>query len=166
MAKISNSSLESIKSHCVDDESDCWIWQGYVTKNGHPMIHTCCGPAYVRRVVLSCVGRAPAPRVPVVPTCGKKLCCNPAHQHATTASAIAQGRAKCADRAKKIALARRAQSKLTDEAAQQIRIANEPARVLAQRHGVSLSRVYAIRRGDSWKEYGGSLAAICSIRQL
>lgn len=155
--------LQSIKSRCID-QCGCWIWQGYMTKGGHPMMRAHIngrgGAAYVRRVVLVCVGRAPGEREPVVPTCGDKRCCNPAHQQATTVSVIVQGRAPCSDRAQKIALARRAQSKLTDEVVQQIRAGDEPARVLAQRYGVSLSRVYAIRRGDSWKEYGSQLEAV------
>ena len=163
MVKYAAAVLESIKARCAH-ERDCWLWLGYATKSGHPMMRVNGGgPAYVRRVALGCVGRSPGARVPVVPACGDKRCCNPAHLQATTCSAVSQGVAErgkgsMAQRAQKIAVARRAQSRLTQDAVRDIRSGCGSARDVAQQHGVSVSRVYAIRRGDSWRELGLELA--------
>lgn len=98
------------------------------------------------------------------PTCGDRCCINPEHQQV-----LLQRQRK--DMAREIshqsqtrkvraAAARRAQSKLTEEQAREIRESVERGVDLARRMGITESAVSQIRTGQTWRDYGNPFTGL------
>ena len=118
---------------------------------------------HVRRVAIAIDGRAPKSRQPVTCSCNDKLCVRPIHLKlstyskigkATAATGVYAAKARCAKLAE--VNRNRKDTKLTMEIAREIRASSESSDVLAARYGVYRSRINAVRRGESWKEYAAT----------
>lgn len=155
--------LDDIKARC-EEVGECWIWQGATGQTGYPIVKVAGqGCKLVRRLVLELRGVELKPRQPTVTTCNDKLCVCPEHVKATNPSSVGRAAAKrgafsSPARGAKIAKARRAaaDSKLTAEAAREIRESSESGPALARKYGVNRSRIQAIKSGKAWKDYTGN----------
>lgn len=158
--------LKYLKDRCTFC-GGCWEWTGWAGKSKvHPQFKMDGKHFLARRVAWQLV-RGPIPDgTKLLMTCECQVCINPAHAIAVTESekgkrAAAKGAFSSLTRCKKISDVRRArQAKLTLEQAQEIRFSNGRAVELAEKFGVHESRIYAIWRGESWKDYSSPFAGL------
>lgn len=164
--------LEGLRERCViDDITHCWNYGGGTTTEGLPSIWF--PPLQIRTTpgVILCwleTGKRPAAGVVWHRTCDSLLCCNPGHRKAGTRRTQMQNAAITRtplERAK-IAKGRRALSKLNDAAVADIRESADKLADCAARHGISVSHVSRIRRGELWRpvEQGASVFSLGSAR--
>lgn len=152
----------------TEELADCLLWTGSTTSGGHPTYKPFgCKCTLVRRDVFRLGGGVLNPNVPLITTCGEKLCINVAHIKPSTPKKIGQAAAargawKNKDRSAKIAAAKRSQAsaKLTIEIARDIRLSTESGPVLSKRHGVHLSVINGIKAGNRWKDYSSPWAGL------
>lgn len=153
--------LEDIKARC-EEVGECWIWQGTLLHKRFPIAKVKNVCIYAKREAWSAHHGKPVPDGMCVVNrstkCNDPLCCNPDHLTVATRlqvlqKVVADGKLHTNTIKAKIAVARRANSKLSDEAVAEIRFGDESVAVLAARHGISEAYGYMIRRGDSRKDY-------------
>ena len=162
LARLPADLLKRVRPRVVQ-EGDCLIWTGmcaYKTRvpriaevqpNGKRV------GVSLRRVIFNATSKRQAKSQVVTSTCGNYRCVNPAHLIATDHSgvmriAIEHGKINHARRSALAAAAsRKAVSKLTEADVVRIRSSREPARLLAQRFGVSRSTINGIRSGRRWR---------------
>jgi len=144
----------------TEEVADCHLWTGATTGQGYPQYKPfgkCC--ALVRRAAFELNGGTLKDRMPIVTTCGEKLCINPKHLAESTPSKVGQKAAKNGAwkglaRSSKIASAKRAKNaKLTIDQAREIRQSTEPTKTIAQRLGVNPSVINGIKAGTRWRDY-------------
>lgn len=136
----------------VDSITGCWLWGHAASESQQrPSLWL---PALKRRVSLGVAicwlrtGKAPAKGVVWHCTCETTDCANPDHRRAGNRSSqmLAAKLTRSPVAVAKMAAGRRAKSKLSDAGAAEIRASTEPLRVLADRHGISISHASMIRR--------------------
>ena len=144
---------------------DCWEWQGYITTGCTPTWRYWVNGAWsatpVRRTILLIKGIELASDERAMPTCGNKLCVNPAHVTKQNIGQVMYERNQIITRganghirAAKIAAKRRQDSSpLTQEQVNQIRAHVGAAHEVADQYGISAKTFNAIRRGERWKDY-------------
>ena len=158
-------SVDRLRERCVvDDETGCWHWK-FGTSHGRPRLvvshpavgeHIRMGGARAAWVLAN--GRDVPEGQIVRLRCRSRDCCNPEHTKATTRAEwgkhIAKvGAGKCDPlRRARITRVAQARSKLNPELVREIRASELPARAEAERHGIAMSTVTAIRRQTRWKD--------------
>lgn len=166
--------IADIKDRCfVDEITGCWHWRGARSGGKTPDVRTpsLWLPALQRRTTLGiaiCVlltGEEPKPGVRWHCICETKGCANPDHRKAGNkstqmlAAKLKRSPAQCA----RIAKGKRAVSELSDEAAAEIRLSEEPLRVLAARHSISISHTSNIKNGKQRRELGARGASVFNL---
>jgi len=152
----------------TEEVADCLLWTGCTTKQGYPTYKPFGEPcSLVRRVMFELNGGVLEPRVPVVTTCGEKLCIHPGHLKQSTTKAVAHAAAKrgafsSRARAAKIAASKRKTAKLTLEDARAIRLSTETGPTLAALYGVDRSLITGIKAGTRWREYSSVWGGLMS----
>lgn len=131
--------------YVVDDRghhTPCWIWQGVTNQQGYGIRRIPgwrppgaqekeAAHRYAYRLYR---GKIPEGLV-IDHLCRVRSCVNPWHlEPVTPATNTRRGRA----------------AKLTSRDVDAIRASNEPLRVLAERHGVSMAQVSRVRNGRQW----------------
>ena len=150
----------------TEEFGDCHLWVGSTTEQGYPTYKPFgCNCKLVRRAVFALNGGVLEPRVPIITTCGEKLCINPAHLKASTVSAVGieagkRGAWKTKSRCAKISASKRKGAKLTIEIAREIRMSSESGPVLATRYGVDRSLINGIKAGTRWRDYSNPFAGL------
>lgn len=153
--------LDDIKARC-EEVGECWIWQGTVLRKRFPIAKVKNATVYPKREAWAAHHGKPVPDGMCVVNrpvkCHDPLCCNPDHLTVATKrqvlqKVVADGKLHTPTIRAKIAVAKRAGSKLSDEAVQEIRFSDEPVAVLAARHGITETYGHMIRRGHSRKDY-------------
>ena len=115
----------------------------------------------VRRVVFELNGGTLKQNSKIITTCANHRCIDPAQLKQVTMKhivreALREGKLFTpASRAKIAATQRANKGKITQEAAEQIRLDTRPSTVIAAENGISDSYVRAIRQGTARKTYGG-----------
>jgi len=164
-------SIDDLRARCdVDPVTRCWIWRGCADETGYPRIHAYDPARGEKRSMAGaraawCIahGEAPLPGYYVFRSCGQSLCLNPVHLRQVRDRKeqgrliAARGSAKgLRPYEKTIEAARRGWAVqglvvTPDEIVRAIRAAPREVtgRALAQAHGLSESRVSAIRTGKS-----------------
>jgi len=150
----------------TEEVGDCFLWTGS-TSGGNPTYtphgKTC---TLVRRAMFELAGGVLKPRVPLITTCGEKLCIHPEHIKPSSTKEIGKlaakrGGWKGKDRAAKIATAKRTScAKLTLDDAREIRLSSETGPVLAARYGVNRSLITGIKAGTRWRDYSSPWAGL------
>lgn len=146
--------VEDLMGRCVvDTETDCWIWGMSRSKpGGAPSLWL---PALGKRTsigVAICVlmtGAGPKKGQCWHATCGTPYCANPAHRKCGNRSTqmLALKMERTPLQVVRMTAGRRANSKLSEEAAAEIRQSTEVLRVIAEKHGISLSHAGLVRSG-------------------
>ena len=157
--------IRLLKSRC-EEEGDCWLWTG--AQDGHGRAQTRHGGkvVYVRRLVRELTDGKPIPTGFVVAAfCGNNLCISPACSCVATKKeraqmAAARGAFGGAIRTRNMTATKQANSRITQELVQRIRLAPPPCSRIAQDVGVSLSHVKAIRRGTARRDLGNPFAGL------
>ena len=150
--------LDMIRARCTEC-GDCWEWQRAISNDRYPTLRHKGRVINARRAVFEMAGGKLQPKSFIVNTCGNHLCLNPAHlkqvrQRDHLAHVAALGAMSGPVRSARIAATKRAQTgKITLADANLIRASDEPVKVLAERYGLCLDRVYRIRRGEAWRDY-------------
>lgn len=139
-------------------EDGCLIWSGYTDPIRGPMASL--GeprmPTSVRRVIWSIKRKPLHHNQTVKPTCGNWACIQYEHMKVVNGRTEAQiGSKKTRIHAMNIANGlRKTKGKLTMEIAREARQSTLSAAKFAAMHGVTKEAISAIRRGETWKEYG------------
>ena len=162
--------LADLRCRCNID-GDCWIWGGGLSE-GRPTVKllNALGKSTARMgrrvsVLLSGVTIEPGQVVWQSPQCSENLCVNPAHAAVGTRRAMLleyerrNGWSMSGIRAISGARLVAQNSKITAEQAAEIRISNDPHKVISAKYGICLSQIYNIRTGLSWR---GPAAAVNS----
>ena len=150
--------VERIRSRC-EEVGECWEWQGALQKTkGAPVMYVDKKNGCVRRWIALEMGHEVEGKV-VTHKCGNHLCVNPEHLQVMNRTAFHkrtgknQAKDMGIDRRQRVALARRANAKLTPEKVQAIRDDTRAQHVIAQEYGISQSTVSQIKRGGAWRDY-------------
>lgn len=161
--------IDDLMARCrIDDLTGCWLWAGANDGNGRPSLWL---PVLSRRVSLGvaiCVlrtGKAPGKGVVWHCTCTTTNCANPKHRTAGDRSSqmLAANLQRDARTRARIAAGKRAVSRLSDEAAAEIRASDEPLHVVAERHSISISHASQIRRGEQRRPLGVRGASVFNL---
>jgi hypothetical protein len=112
-------------------ESPCWIWLGAQSK-GYPKVSIAGRKVAVHRMLF---GRVPEGKE-IDHLCRQTMCVRPDHMEAVRHRTNVQ---------------RGQSAKLTPEQVRAIRRSRKPQKVLAERYGVSVWTISAIRTGKAWK---------------
>lgn len=157
--------LALIHSRCIE-EGNCWLWQGGLDGHGRPQKRYQGKTVYVRRLVRQLKDGQQIPSTHVVPaSCGNRICVSPVCSSVATHQkkakmAASRGVYNNAAKSIKMALKKRAESWITDELVQQIRVAPGPASRISLETKVSLSHVKAIRRGTARRDISSPFAGL------
>lgn len=165
MRKPKVHTLDSLRD-CCEEVGQCWIWQGATDGKGRPQLRNGLhGTRSPRRLVRQLTDGKPVPAHLVVTCkCGDILCissdCSVVATNSTTHKmAVARGSYRNAARDIRMALTKRAQSHISEDMVQIIRLA-QSALDGHRQTGVSLSHCKAIRRGDARRSYSSPFAGL------
>jgi hypothetical protein len=149
--------LELIKSHCLVDENDCWLWQAGKTTNGYGLIYNPGGDRYLHRVVCA-LAYGPAKKgYYALHACDVRNCANPKHLRWGTAKEnvadmYARNRANVGNRPKG---SKNHASKFTAQTIIELyclRTQGWKLRELSNLYDVSITAVSQILNKKHWKE--------------
>ena len=155
--------IQTIYKH-VEEEGDCWNWTGALQSCGSvPTMRWQGKTGAVRRFILiDRGGPSPTRNLLATYTCGNPQCVHPDHMIWTSRKKI-QKRTVAEQnytgdvlRCKKLADKARTKGKLTLELATEIRMTDGNQHHIAAQFGVSQATVSAIKRGKTWRSYGGN----------
>lgn len=144
---------EDMRNRSRVDDGDCWHWRGAMDKYGRAKVwfdEWRCTTTVAPLMGFFRTGERPSKKVRWLPMCSSDDCVNHNHWKRSTHSAAvkAKPRKNPALHALKVAAARRASSKLSEEDVVAIRAKDESIRACAQRFNVSIATVHRIRRGE------------------
>jgi Autographiviridae endonuclease len=142
---------ERLEENCVPvTETGCWLWIGSVSHGGYGQLSVNGKKRKVHRLSYEIsVGKIPKGML-VCHKCDVPCCINPEHlfvgtQQDNMDDMITKGR----DRHQKGIL--QANSKLTEEEVNEIRLSRNSYRALAAEYNISRASIYYIKNGLSWR---------------
>lgn len=162
-------SLERLKDRCrVDDLTGCWNWSLRIGNAGLPSVHA--RMPWAPDVKVSTTGMRCAYMFKTGKTlpngwfvwakCNNSMCVNPDHAVAGTGKELGMAMEKRGIYKNKPAKLRACREnasktrKLTMEQAREIRSSQERAVELAKYYGINKTTIWAIRRGERYRETG------------
>jgi hypothetical protein len=161
-------SLEQIKERCVEI-GDCWEWSSpdiSLKRKRNPEMRVDGKVTAVRRYAYGLAKNPAKGRLVVTPSCGNPYCLNPDHQKAVTHQRAMQDASKRGSlkgiTAKKLA-ACRANAKISEEIAREIRSSHEPGHVLGAKYGIHKSMVNRIKQGKNWRDTSNPFAGLFAM---
>lgn len=157
--------LEWLERHCVEDDNGCWVWQGFITKQGQPQCRITIEPKVsatmlVRRLVAK-MKYEPSAKFPdvnrfmrnrqagVEPTCSRG-CCHPDHVKLRTkqqAMKHTRGKPISFTHRMNISKARRRNSNISDADIRRMMLDERPGNHVARDYNVHPSYVPHVRTG-------------------
>jgi hypothetical protein len=154
--------MEKIRARC-EENGDCLLWPGAITTRG-PVVTLEQRQIQLRRVVWEDDHQKPFPpdRVASI-DCGHINCLAAEHIIARTRAQLVARTNRLhasAGRSAKIANGKRRGSKLTDEAAEDIRTSALLPQELADKHSITKAYVYMIRAGRFRRNYSSPFAGL------
>ena len=154
--------LQWIKNRCKPVDG-CMVWTGYVDPRRGPVVRFGDeSPIPARRVVWQ-IKRGPLgfqQTVRVRPGCDD-ACVEYAHMVLGRREDSAKGRNITVLQRSRIASAQQVRSgKLDWDKVREIRASSDSDQEAATRHGVSKATIGQIRRGDTWREFGGMFTSL------
>jgi hypothetical protein len=152
-----------LAARVVEGENGCLIWRGYSPRN-QPKANLGSRsnnrPVTVRRLVWVSAGNSIHEGHEIGCTCGTDNCVALEHLAQQTKSAKLKGRKRDPLVTAKAMVTMRARSKLPDAAVSEIRLSQEPAKVLAARHGCSQTYIYMLRRSEWRRDLSNPFAGL------
>ena len=130
----------------------CWEWTGGKISTGYGMFHPLPKQSILAHRYAWELYRGPIPAgLQVLHDCDNPPCVNPRHlfcgtQQANVDDMIHKGR----DRKRGLPGTQNHQAKVTEEIVRKIRASSMTAKILAKRHGVSVSLIYAVKQRRLW----------------
>jgi hypothetical protein len=130
----------------------CWEWTGGKINTGYGMFHPLPKQSVLAHRYAYEQHRGPIPAGQfVLHHCDNRACVNPRHlfcgtQQANVDDMINKGR----DRKRGLAGAKNHSAKITEAIVRKIRASSTTAKILAKRHGVSVSLIYAVKQRRLW----------------
>jgi hypothetical protein len=130
----------------------CWEWTGGKISTGYGMFHPLPKQSVLAHRYAYEQHRGPIPAGQfVLHHCDNRSCVNPRHlfcgtQQANVDDMINKGR----DRKQGMVGAKNHRAKITEAIARKIRASPATAKILAKRHGVSVSLIYAVKQRRLW----------------
>jgi len=120
----------------IDDKTGCHVWQGALRGKGYGHMWVT-GHIVATHIYYYEKKYGPVPKgLELDHTCRNPTCCNPDHlEPVTNIENVRRGKS----------------TRLTLSSAQTIKISNESAKILAERYGVCVNTIYAIRSGKRWR---------------
>ena len=136
---------------------DCLLWTGSFVHGTRPVVSIKNKKLYVKRHLLELAG-SDLRRNCVISTCGNNTCVNPEHLLVVSRTTVlkrtaASGAFSTIAVRARVAAGKRKKSKLSQEAALEIRNSSESIAVLAAKHGITEAYGYMIRRGRFRQDY-------------
>lgn len=133
----------------IDAATGCWNCTSHQPGNaGYPLaLANGLRTTLHRQIYMQQTGRQLPTDVFVMHTCDNKMCINPAHLREGTA---ADNMRDAANKDRMVHGERHHRAKLTVDRARNIAHSDEKLRVLADRHGVSITAVHAVKHGKTW----------------
>jgi hypothetical protein len=146
----------------VFERDGCLIWAGHISGEGKvPQVRIDYRLWSVNRLVWQLAHGRDVPKgLRVGASCHVDGCVHPDHLVARKVGVTLKGVPLATDRKMKIAIARRAQSVLTEEDARAIRLDPRPATELVNDFPVHHSALCRIRRGDMWYDYSNPFTGL------
>ena len=140
----------------VGEPSECWDWTGYRNPSGYGQMAWMGKLMLTHRIAKCLTDNDWDNELLVCHSCDRPACCNPAHlwrgtQRQNHQDMIAKGRGKYTP----LRGEQSPRAKLTATQVSEIRTSDELAALLAERYGVSLSRIHTIRsrsRSSGWTD--------------
>jgi hypothetical protein len=145
------------------ENGDCMVWPNGSAKVPHLNVHR--RKINIRKLMLLALGKEVRADRLFGCSCGDDKCVEPEHIRQRThlqhnqyfgARGFYSRPAKTA----KMALTKRAKSKLNDAKVAEIRASTKSAMALSAEYGVAASYITSIRNGDLWKSYGSPFAGL------
>lgn len=129
--------------------ADCWEWDGELDSRGYGRIERSGRRWLAHRIALALDGRTPSVDRFACHTCDNPRCVNPAHLFIGTnrdnaLDCIRKGRARRA------VGERNGMTTLSDDQVRRIRASRLPVKHLAERHRVTISTIYRLRKRVTW----------------
>ena len=131
----------------------CWEWTGGKINTGYGMFHAAPKQSTLAHRYAYEQHRGPIPDgLFILHHCDNRACVNPRHlfcgsQQANVDDMINKGR----DHKRGLAGTENHQAKITEATVRKIRASSMTAKILAKRHGVSVSLIYAVKQRRIWK---------------
>jgi hypothetical protein len=150
----------------LEEDGDCFLWTGSLDSKGIPRMSVRVDgkstTLQIRRFMWKHKTGKPAPdHLKVTVTCGNPRCLE--HMELIPPGEVVSRTAKRANvktKRRLSGLRSRERAKIDMEKARDIRNSDEPLRVVAERHGISLTNASRVRRNLSWKEDGNPFAGL------
>lgn len=145
--------VEAFLAHTTE-EGDCLIWTGSAQNGRFPMWRIGDGQQHVvRRLIWTLAHEARPNGLQVGCSCGTDLCVHPDHLVARTKSKAQRGTPKSPVTKIRVALAKRAASKVLDmEVARTIRASTESCRDLDRQYGLVRGKSWSIKNNLIWRD--------------
>ncbi len=155
-------SVDWLLERVRDNGDGCLIWTGF-SQNGDPKATKGNNgvPYNVRRAIWKLMhGKDPAKNCCIVNKCRAENCVAPECLEQVPRGSLKAGKKMQANVRIKMAMARRQQSPLTQEALQEIKSRTETQRALGRKHGITQSMVSKIQTGKSWADFTSPWAGL------
>lgn len=144
------------------EEGECLLWQGaYAAKPGRPVLWLDGKNVSLRRVLWEEYHGRPAPDTIGV-SCRNWRCVAPWCLCVRPKSQELKGRPKPIAMKMRVAMTKRAQSKISEETVALIRSSDESARALALRFGIAQQTVTLIRSQQRRRDFSSPFAALAA----
>ena len=151
--------LAALLVHTKLDDT-CLVWTGHASLGKYPQMRVGGKVQPVRRMIWSLVHETMPHGLQVGVSCDTDLCVHPDCLVARKRSKIQKGKSILPDVRIKIALARRAGSKLTLDKVRAIRTSGEPSKVIEAAYGLKPGYASRIRAGLVWADSSSHWAGL------
>lgn len=150
----------------VRESDGCWVWQGALFRQREPRAYRDGKVVAVRRYIFNATHqRQMRSNECGVVSCDTPGCVHPNCVKCVTRSSMQKGQKQSKEHSIAIAMARRANAKISGDDVAAIRASDEPIRKIAAQYGIDDTYVSAIRRQKSWKDYASPFAGLLASNE-
>lgn len=159
MMDLTGITLEDLHARTRDEDGHL-IWTAYAAQGKYPQWRVN-GVTYPARRIVWALAKGPIkPGHQIGAKCGHELCMSPGCLVQRTRKTIQKGMRLTAARKAKIAIGKRAHSKLDIETVRAIRASDLPGVEIERQHGLKQGYASRIRLGMVWRDHGNPFAGL------